>query len=313
MVYCVVSSDVTPRMQRLVERALRDDEGVRVVVERRVRDRRARGERRAAADARRSRATERRRIRYRAGRRAGERRAGVVPVVPRSLPRRASDGVVFVEALAAPSQLREDVEAVRAIARFQAGEPGALEALYERWFDSLYAYMRVTLDRSADAEEAACAAMIAAAEEAVHVSPEPSRVRAWLFGLAHRVSGAEAAIPAGLAAASSLEDADAAVEDVGLAWLADDELLLFVERRPGIERQVLALRYLAGLGFVDIAAAMAIDLDAAVALHANAVRCLSRTLGDVSRSPRVGGRLDMVRLGHQTPVLHRRRRALLAV
>jgi hypothetical protein len=42
------------------------------------------------------------------------------------------------------------------------------------------------------------------------------------------------------------------------------------------------------------------------------VRSIDATLAAVTRSARVGGRMPMSRLGQQTPVLYRRRRALRA-
>jgi hypothetical protein len=71
-------------------------------------------------------------------------------------------------------------------------------------------------------------------------------------------------------------------EGVGLGWQADEDLPLLIGRRPAAER------------------------------HRGALRALETTLSAVTRSPRVAGRHPMSRLGHQTPVLTRRRRALLA-
>ncbi len=97
-----------------------------------------------------------------------------------------------------------------------------------------------------------------------------------------------------------------------MSWVSDDELLLLIERRPAAERHVLALRYLAGLGFAQISDVMGLARREAMETHREALRALEHTLSSVTRSPRVAGHHPMARLGHQTPVLHRRRRALLA-
>jgi hypothetical protein len=66
------------------------------------------------------------------------------------------------------------------------------------------------------------------------------------------------------------------------------------------------------LSFAEMAGVMGVARPDVVELHRRALRALEATLSAVTRSPRVGGRHAMGRLGHQTPVLYRRRRALLA-
>ena len=319
MVYCVMPSHMTARVRRTIERSLRDRDGIEVVEERREGDRRRGSERRSRTLALRP-GSQRRRIRYAEGRRVAERRAVLVPVAaPGELPRAARQhaaSLSFIEPLEVPVDFRADVEAVRAIVRYQSGE-GEVAELYGRWFEPVYTYLSVTMDRGADVEAQVAAALAEVLRQLPGVEPAPAQVRPWLFGIAHRAAGPwslEQPLPRGrvnghdhrLGENGKLEDAG------GLEWLGDDELVLLVERRPPAERHLLVLRYFVGLSFTEIGTIMGIEAEDALGLHRSAVDSLEATLSAVTRSPRIEGRHPMGRLTHQTPVLHRRRRALLA-
>ena len=242
-----------------------------------------------------------------------------IPVAPPVLPRRAAhhaEQLSFVERLEAPPEFQEDIDAVRAIVRFQAGDREALAELYSRWFDRIYAYLRLTTTESEELDQRVCAVFTEAARTLPELVLSPAQVRPWLFGLAYRAACADARgrlLPVHehgdpVVAAPELTD----VEEDGLEWLTDEDLVLLVERRPSAERHALVLRYLGGLSFAEVAAIMGMQTKSVVELHRAAVRGIESTLAAITRSPRVGGRLPMSRLGHQTPVLYRRRRALRA-
>jgi DNA-directed RNA polymerase specialized sigma24 family protein len=317
MVYCVVPCDVTGRVRRSIDRGFTQVPGIEVIAERRGAERRAAGGRRVVSEVRPGRA-ERRRVRYVDGRRIAERRAVLVPVpAPEWLPRgvrQHAERVSFLEALDVPPDFREDVEAVRAIVRFQGGERD-IDELYDRWFDPIYTYMSVALERGCEVEGAVSTALAGALRELSHVSPEPAELRPWLFGIAHRVAcPSPLRLPQPGAAGWNGHGAVAAqVADPSLEWLSDDDLVLLVERRPAAERHLLVLRYFAGLSFAEIATIMDVGATDAVALHRLAVDSLDATLSGITRSPRTDGRHAMGRLVQQTPVLQRRRRALLSV
>ncbi|MDX6648843.1 MAG: hypothetical protein QOJ97_794 [Solirubrobacteraceae bacterium] len=319
MVYCIVPSEMAGRVRRSVERGTRDRPDIAVLAEHRRGERRERAERRRASEPRAAWA-DRRRIRYVSGRRVAERREVLVPVaapvdLPRAVRAHIAD-VLFVEALEVPADFREDIETIRAIVRFQAGERDFAE-LYGRWFDSIYTYLSVTLERGADVEAQVASVLSEALRQLPEVAPGPAQLRPWLFAIAY--DGARA-VPSGHltrapANGNGHRPADPAQSEGqgALDWLSDDELVLLIERRPLPERHVLVLRYFAGLGFAEIGEVMAVDAGVALALHDTAVDSLDSTLAAATRSPRVENRHQMGRLIQQTPVLHRRRRALLAV
>lgn len=320
MVYCVVPSEMAARARRSIERGMRGRPDIALVRERRSGERRELADRRESYELRAAWA-DRRRIRYASGRRVAERREALVPVAaPAGLPRAVrahAAHLSFMDALEVPADFRENVDTVRAIIRLQAGECDFGE-LYGRWFDTIYTYLSVTLDRGADVESHVASVLAEALRQLPHVAPGPSKLRPWLFAIA--CSAALAHPPRELERKSASGNGPGSGEHVAgnesearLDWLSDDELVLLIERRPRPERHLLVLRYFAGLGFAEIGEVMSITAADAAALHQAAVDSLDATLAAATRSPRVENRHPMGRLTQQTPVLHRRRRALLAV
>ena len=316
MIYCVVPSDLAPKVGRLLERSWSHDPSIQVVVERRASDRRRPGEQRAAGRVRPMGTSERRQVRYADGRRIAERRATLVPVAGPAWPRgarRHAERLVFVAPLEPPPELRDAVDSVRAIVRFQLGDQRSVRELYERYFDRVYTYLRATIKHRLYAEERTRDVFVRMVEELPRLALGPMQVEPWLFGIAHRAT---------LAAMADLELATEASAGGGeeshadgaesLEWLSDDELQLLIERAPMEERHVLMLRYMARLSFVDIGAVLGIAPDAALDLHHRAVCALDASLATMTRGPQAGGRHAMSRLAAQTPVLRQRRRALAA-
>jgi DNA-directed RNA polymerase specialized sigma24 family protein len=315
MVYCVVPSTVTARVRRSIERGLSGRQGLEVVLDGREGERRATGERRARAELREP-WSERRQVRYPDGRRVADRRAVLVPVAPPAdLPRATRahvSSVAFMEPLEVPGDLRADVEAVRAIVRFQSGERDLAE-LYSRWVDPVYTYLSIALDRGADVESLVSTVLAEALRDARESAPGPGEVRQWLFGIAHRCARPVSPDrPRATRGGNPAAEAGGKVK-TSLDWISDDDLVLLIERRPPAERHLLVLRYFAGLSLSQVAEVMGVAVADAAALHGSAIRALEESLSAVTRSPRVEGRHPMGRLSHQTPVLHQRRRALLAV
>lgn len=311
MIYCVVPPATAGRVRKALERAVRGEPGVELVVERRAGERRVRGERRRQTGPH---VIERRRVGYRDGRRVAERRSPLVPAAaPEGLRRAARHAEVsFYEPLVAPEEFRRDVEAVRAIVRYKLGERD-LSELYDRWFDPVYTYLAVTLERGADLEGQVAAVLADALHELGHgATPGPTDVRPWLFGVAYRRVRPRALELARPLTARGESAAETEAADRGLAWLSDDELVLLVGRRPPGERHVLVLRYFVGLTFAEIGTVMGIDPAAAISLHRCAVASLDATLAAAGRGTRMEERHPMERLTHQTPALRQRRRALLA-
>jgi RNA polymerase sigma-70 factor (ECF subfamily) len=252
IVYCLVPRDLAPGLHELLRRHFRGDPGVEVVVERRDGERRVAADRRVSGD--REVAVERRLIRSVTGRRVGQRRALQLEVSPAPLPRRArgcEERLSFIERIEPATQDREDVDTARLVTRIQAGERDLFETLYLRYFNRVYSSLRLALRDSHEAEDGAQQVFVnlLAALPRYELRGEP--FRAWLFRIVRnqmltqlrRRRRGEVIDDDEVALQLEVRAAPDSAEERVLSWISDPELLLFVERLPLAQRQVLLLRF----------------------------------------------------------------------
>src|SRR5688572_9328651 len=151
----------------------------------------------------------------------------------------------------------EDRDSAGLVARFKAGETEAFGALYDRYFDRVYAYLHVIFKSRADAEDAAQQVFFQVFEALPGYEDRGLPFRAWLFAVARnhalhqlRANGRlEITDPAELAGARerSRAIADSRIEQLtSLNWITDTDLLIFIERLPLAQRQTVVLRYMLG-------------------------------------------------------------------
>ena len=320
IVYCVVPEELGDEFHERLRALLADYPSVALVVDRRGSERRI-GDPRRAAEAPVS-FEERRRVRALHGRRVEERRAVLVATDPPPLPEemggRALDRIGFFERLEPSELAREDADTARLIVRMQAGSPDLFHELYVRYFDRVYAYLKITLQDADEAEDAAQDVFVRTLQAIERYERRDAPFRAWLFRIARNCavtrmrkrSHYTLAAPADLA--SRREAAHAATEQEALDTIEDAELLHMIERLPLGQRQVLVLRYMLDLPYRDIAAIVARSPDAVRQVHHRALDCLRRSLtpptehelgaqvGRVHRQP-------MLRAPRHSPVLRARR------
>jgi RNA polymerase sigma-70 factor (ECF subfamily) len=293
--YCIVPRELATQLHEPLRKHFADTV-VEVVVERRTKERRGHGRRSATADA----PEDRRRIRNVEGRRVGERRAPAVPVEAPPLPRRFRDyaeQVVFVERIVPSDQREEDLDTARLVMRFQAGERDVFAELYMRYFDRVYGYMRVILGQPADAEEAVQQVFTNVLEALPGYEHRKEPFRGWLFVVARnqavtqlrKSSRLELYDPADLER-EGLEEGQTSLGDLG--WITDHELLLFIERLPVAQRQVLALRYMLDMTHAQIAQVLdrspedvRMQLSRAQAFLRKRLLAVRRGSGDRRRTP----------------------------
>jgi DNA-directed RNA polymerase specialized sigma24 family protein len=96
-----------------------------------------------------------------------------------------------------------------------------------------------------------------------------------------------------------------------LDWITDHDLMLFVERLPLAQRQVLALRYMLGLTHPEIAQVLGKSHASIRVLHHRALEFLRARLAAVGRSPIRRQPTRMRRTPRYAHVLRSRRYALL--
>ena len=318
IVYCIVPRELAS-LHELLRRHFRDEPSVEVIVERRSRDRR-RNDRRCGTEH--SPSVERRRVLSRSGRRVAERRAALVVVERRPLPRRArafAERLVFVESLQPSGLAAEEADTQRLVARIQAGDSEAFALLYVRYFERVYSYLRVMFKHSHDAEDAAQQVFIRVMEALPSYQPRATPFRAWLFTVVRnyalgelRRRGRAWPTEPSVLDRSREETQLAPVDEKVLGWLSDRDLLLFVERMPLAQRQVLVLRYLLDLPLSKIAEMLGRSHEDVRQLHARALGFLRDRLTSLGRTSqrRHSDKIRMRRVLTKMPVLRARRFSL---
>jgi RNA polymerase sigma-70 factor, ECF subfamily len=317
LIYCLLPADLAAELHEPLRRHFAMQPGVDVVVERRAAERRGPGDRRQAAE--RPHPDERRAVRNPAGRRVGERRVLSVGVSAPTLPRQArgeAARIVFVEIVEPLGLDAEDLDTRRVVTRIQAGDMAAFETLYRRYFDRVYAYLKVALRSGDEAEDMAQQVFLKVLEALPRYEYRPGTpFRAWLFVIVrrHAISRLrEAGRLEIVDVGDAIDERTAAPErdPSALSWLSDREMLVFVNRLPLAQQQVLVLRFMLDLTSQEIAEVLDISADNVRVLQHRALGFLRQRLGAVgfeqSRAPRARSR-SVIR---KSPVLRTRRFAL---
>ena len=318
VVYCVVPSDLADELHEPLRDFFRSDPEVSVVIDWRVRERRHRERRTDPAAAP---ATERRKIRGAAGRRVIDRRATTLQADAPALPPLAehhAERLTFFERLEPATRQAEDVDSARLVISAQAGDPTAFSALYLRYFDRLYGYLRLAVKDAHEAEDIAQEAFLSMlrALPAYDVRlAHPFRVL--LFHIARNRSidhfrkqrGVEASPPEAL---DRLRDTGLADDPAGaFDSLSDSELALYLKRLPATQRQVLILRYALDFSTEEIAEVMEVTPQAVRNLQHRALAFLRQRLKDREDQKLSGGRrMASVVMLRPAPVITGRQEAL---
>ncbi|MDX6651684.1 MAG: hypothetical protein QOJ38_465 [Solirubrobacterales bacterium] len=227
-------------------------------------------------------------------------------------------GVGFVERLASTAEQLEDQDTARLVIAFQSGDGAAFTALYQRYFDRVYGYLRVLLNDTHRAEDVAQQVFMQVFEALPAYERRAAPFRAWLFTVVRnaalmvvRKKESDLLEPAEIdrrLEASADDGTDLSMLD----WITDRDLTMFVERLPIAQRQVLLLRYLLDLPGAEIARVLERSPEDVRILQHRALRFLEKRLSAVGRGP---GRLKRATGIRECPrqaiVLRSRRFALL--
>jgi RNA polymerase sigma-70 factor (ECF subfamily) len=315
LVLCLVPAARAPRLSDPLERHFADHPQVVVLVDRRTGERRRKTRRHEACEP----VEERRRVRGFDGRRVADRRVGPEPVpappLPRALHRHAAE-VRFIAPRARAPRERADIDDARLALRFQAGHKQAFEQLYERWFDRLYGYMRLTIGDCEDARDATQQTLTAAYRALPRFELRADvPLRAWLYRIgrneAIRVLNRRARVqPADPDELDRAREGPVADSDEADDWIADADLLRFIERLPLAQRQALTLRYLVGLSTEEISRVIDRTPQAVRHLEHRALRFLEKRMLAVGRGPTGCERLASLLRMRPLPVIWARADAL---
>lgn len=296
MIYCLVPAELAGELHDPLRTHFAADPSVEVVVEQRRADRRTLSDRRAPGPPGAPTPNEdRRRIRSTGGRRFGERRAVQLPVAARErLPRRArrhATRLAFFERLEPTGEQLENRDTARLVARIQGGDEESFAVLYTRYFDRLYGYLRGALRDSHEAEDVTQQVFLAVLEQLPRYEIRDEPFRNWLFVIARnralshlrKLGRIEPEDQHSLDRMRDRVDEDTPLNSLG--WIVDRDLLLFIERLPVSQRQVLMLRYMLDLGYQDIGRVLGRSTSDVKSLNHRAVHFLRQRLAAVGRGP----------------------------
>ncbi|MDX6632609.1 MAG: polymerase sigma-70 factor, subfamily, partial [Solirubrobacterales bacterium] len=223
--------------------------------------------------------------------------------------------VVFCERFEPTPEETENADTARLIVAIQSGESDAFGALYSRYFDRIYGYVRVMVGNQHEAEDLAQEVFI----RALQALPGFELRRpflGWLFRVARnaaidtlrRQRRVDLTEPADIDNRRDEEVAEQA--ESALTWISDGDLTMFIGRLPAMQRQVLALRYLLDLSTEEIADLIDRTPKAVRQLQSRALRTLEARLVSVGhRDTRVHRARTLPRL-MPLPVMVQRRFAL---
>ena len=300
-IYCLVPQDLAKELHDPLHAHFRRDRSVMVVVDRRWSRRRNGGNGASAQPS-----------------------TGLVEVAAPPLPRVArphAERLRFVQRLELPGREGEDADTNQLVAWAQCGDTEAFAALYMRYFDRVYGYLRMSLRDRHEAEDLTQQVFLKALDhlDTYELAPDRS-FRPWLFRIArnllidhvkkHRPTLLEDPAEVFDRRRSAVGPADEATVQSTLAWMSDSEVTLFIERLPLPQRQVITLHYMIGLSLEEIADVLGRSPGSVRMLDLRARQYLQERLTALGRKPTVARRRAMRTLWRQVHVLRERRFAL---
>ena len=228
--------------------------------------------------------------------------------------------ITFYERIEASPEHAEDLDTARLVTRIQAGDRDAFSGLYTRYFDRVYGYMRVFLNDRHEAEDAAQQVFIKVMEALPRYEHRKEPFRGWLFVIVRNYSisqvkkqGRTDVVEPGVMADRGQAEVPPDLDLQMLGWISDNDLTLFVERLPLVQRQVLLLRFMLDLPFEEIGRILDRAPEDVRQIQSRALVFLRQRLAAVGRTPRgPGRRTGLVARTRQAYVLRRRRYALQA-
>lgn len=200
----------------------------------------------------------------------------------------------FLKRIGPDPEVVENIEVARTVVRVQAGERAAFVELYERYFERIANYAQVTLRDPHEAEDVAQEVFIRAFEAVPRYELRGTPFGVWLFRIARnqainrlaKLGRDELEEPNHVDQRVEIREA-AAGADIGvLNRLSDQEMMLFIERMPLAQRQVVMLRYMFDMSIAEVAHVMGRSPNAVRQLQSRAFGFLRKRFSAIGREPR---------------------------
>lgn len=211
----------------------------------------------------------------------------------------------------APTRL-EDAEAASLVAGIQEGRGDLFADLYRLYFDRVYTYMRMMLRDSHEAEDATQQVFLDVLKGLSRYESRKRPFRAWLFIVARnhaikRLRRSRREEPRPTEEIGEPNGTDEEFERNALGWITDKDMLVFIDRLPLAQRQVLTLRYMLGFSTAEISEVLERSPEAVRMQQSRALAFLRKRLTAVGRAPRRSGRAPALTLLRQARVVRLRR------
>lgn len=208
----------------------------------------------------------------------------------------------------------EDCLDARTVRAFQGGDRTVFVDIYERHFARIYSYLRVLLRDHHEAEDATQQTFVKAYQALDGYQLRPGApFRCWLFRIARNEALGHLR-KHGRLQIEQTEKVELRIDGPSapapLSWLSDHEVVLFIERLPTAQRQVLAMRYGLSLTTQETADVLGRSPVAVRKLEHRALRFLEARLASTGRGTRRAERAAMLVRLRRAPVLGARRFAL---
>jgi RNA polymerase sigma-70 factor (ECF subfamily) len=173
----------------------------------------------------------------------------------------------------------------------RAGDQNALSELYSLYFPRVYRYILARTGSTYDAEDLAEEVFMKVLEAIERFEWREAPFSAWLFRIAHNAVVSQRRKDGARGRMASLSEGlpvdSAGPEELVENRLALSEIMRAAERLPEMQRQVIALRFAAGLSVAETARAMGKGEGNVKVIQHKAIAKLREMMGQQKKRPKV--------------------------
>ncbi len=167
------------------------------------------------------------------------------------------------------------------VAAYQAGDRSAFEGIYETYFDRIYRYALVRIGNAAESEDLAADVFLKALEGLGSYRARGVPFSAWLFRIAHNLVvdllRRRSRRPTTILT-DTLPLIQDAPDDLVVTGLTIAEVMDAMDEITDLQRQVIAMRFGAGLSVAETAQSIKKKEGAVKALQHSAIQALRRRM-----------------------------------